>query len=114
MKNVDLTNFWKSPQEVRIALYDTNNNRIGNRIAILHTFEENENSITIKDNVWYYVKEDFDNGAIVNKIKLYYEEELIGMRRFPNIHLCYGDTLSITFTLFIQVINDKFVIEISP
>lgn len=114
MQNVKLTDFWKTPQEVKIELYDTTNNLIGNKITKTHTFNENENSVTITDNVWYYAEKDFDGDVVVNKIKLYYENELIGMRRFPNITMCYGDTLSITFTFYIEVINDKFVIEISP
>lgn len=114
MQNLDLTNFWKTPQEVRIDLYDTNNNVIDNKITKLHTFKENENSITIKDNVWYDTMNDFGNGAIVNKVKLYYENELIGMRRFPNINMCLGDSISITFTLCIEVINNTYIIEISP
>ena len=114
MKNVKLTKFWKTPQEVRIELYDTTNNLIGNKITKTHTFNENENSVTITDNVWYYAKKDFGGGVAVNKIKLYYENELIGMRRFPNISMCLGDSLSITFTLCIEIIKDKYVIEISP
>lgn len=115
MKNVKLTDFWKIPEEVRIELYDISNNLIGNKITKTHTFKENENSITITDNVCYYAEKDFNwDCVIVNKIKLYYENELIGMRRFPNITMCSKDSISITFTLFIQVINNEYVIEVSP
>lgn len=114
MKNVDLTKFWKSPQEVRIDLYDIDNNVIGNKVTKLHTFRKNKNSIIVKDNVCYDTRNDFGSGAVVNKIKLYYENVLVGMRRFPDIHMSLGDSISITFTLYIEVVDNAFVIEISP
>lgn len=114
MQNVDLTDFWKSPQVIRIVLYDINNIVIGDKITKIHTFKEDENSITITDNVWFYVTDDFGKSVTVNKIKLFYGNELIGMRRFPNISVNLRDSISITFTLCIEIINNTYVIEISP
>ena len=114
MKNVESTNFWKTPQEVRIALFNIDDRKIGDKITKLHEFDEKKNSVTIKDYIQYDVEKDFGNRVVVNKVKLYYENELIGMRRFPNITMDLMDSIFITFTLCIEVIKDKYVIEISP
>ena len=112
MQNVELTNFWKTPQEVRIALFNIDDRKIGDKITKLHEYDEKESSVTIKDYVQYDVEKDFGNRVVVNKVKLYYENELIGMRRFPNITMDLMDSIFITFTLKIVVINDKFKIEV--
>lgn len=112
MKNVELTNFWKTPREVRIALFNTDDRKIGNKITKLHEFDEKKNSVTIKDYIQYDVEKDFGNRVVVNKVKLYYENELIGMQRFPNITMDLMDSIFITFTLNISVVNNRYRIEI--
>lgn len=112
MKNVELTDFWKIPQEVRIELYDVNDNPIGNKITKLHEYDEKENSVTIKDFIKYEVESDFGKRVIVNRVKLYYENELIGMRRFPNITMDLMDSLFITLTLKITVMDGRYEIEV--
>ena len=112
MQNIEITDFWKIPQEVRIELFNIDDRKIGDKITKLHEFEEKENFVTIKDYIKYEVESDFGRRVIVNKVKLYYENELIKMCRFPNITMDLGDNLFITFTLKISVIDNGYKIEV--
>ena len=71
-----------------------------------------KNSVTIKDYIQYDVEKDFGNRVTVNKVKLYYENELIGLRRFPNIQMDLMDSIFITFSLIIVLENNRYRIEV--